>query len=889
MKTLLKVLLIAMMPVVTLSQELAKGPKSGSVPGGVTVTTDIFSAISKSTPKPFVSGRPHRGDPVVSETESRPQLKTLNPIFVEDNASTVDDAITRPLILEDFEGIPDQGVFPPPDPVIAVGPDHIMACVNTRFRIWDKDGTVLKTIEASDWFSELLPSQWVMYNPKVRYDHFDNRWLMVWLIDDGTWKVWGDTSYFLISVSDDSDPLGTWYNWAIPSHTVGDSAAGNIAAYEGVGFDEEALYITSNQHIPPVGNFEYVKIRIFDKSQFYHNDAGSVTWTDFWDIRDPDLLTLGVMQLMPAVTYGSPGQYFLLCSSRNSPGSDYNIFKIINPLHDPSLSAGSILVSQYVYPFHPNQLGGGQLRVGWRLRGESAVVYRDSTLYVVHHIASGPMYMYSGLRYARINPFVDTLMEEVTYAQNGYWYFYPAMMVDQNRNVAITFNRSSTSEYVGAFLTGRREEDPPGLSQSVLVKAGEANFVRIDSLGENRWGDYNGIALDPADEDVIWSFTEYAASPANTWGTWMARIKVIVGAPEPVWPPDDAVDLPVTLTFRWNHAEGSALYHLQVSTDSLFSSITFEDSTVADTSRLVGPLDTILYYWRVRGINNGGPGVWSPVWSFTSAPSTMREVVMQPGWNMVSVPVQIEDYSLNAVFPGAGPFVWHYSHGYHSQPALVPGEGYWLKSESAVSQEITGMPVMAETVGVTKGWNIVGSVSYPLAVGSMGSIPGGIVATGFYCYVGGGGYELEDTINPGCAAWVKVSEDGQLILSVGTAMSPTNRIYIVHSDELPPPPPGGGGGTQAENDVPKEYRLEQNYPDPFNPVTTIRYALPEGVFVRLSVFNLLGQEVRTLVNDIQGPGYKSVSFDAGGLPSGVYTYRISAGTFTDVKRMLLLK
>jgi len=267
----------------------------------------------------------------------------------------------------------------------------------------------------------------------------------------------------------------------------------------------------------------------------------------------------------------------------------------------------------------------------------------------------------------------------------------------------------------------------------------------------------------------------------------------------------------------------------------------------------------------------------------------MREVVMQPGWNMVSVPVQIEDYSLNAVFPGAGPFVWHYSHGYHSQPALVPGEGYWLKSESAVSQEITGMPVMAETVGVTKGWNIVGSVSYPLAVGSMGSIPGGIVATGFYCYVGGGGYELEDTINPGCAAWVKVSEDGQLILSVGTAMSPANRIYIVHSDELPPPPPGGGGGTQAENDVPKEYRLEQNYPDPFNPVTTIRYALPEGVFVRLSVFNLLGQEVRTLVNDIQGPGYKSVSFDAGGLPSGVYTYRISAGTFTDVKRMLLLK
>jgi photosystem II stability/assembly factor-like uncharacterized protein len=89
--------------------------------------------------------------------------------------------------------------------------------------------------------------------------------------------------------------------------------------------------------------------------------------------------------------------------------------------------------------------------------------------------------------------------------------------------------------------------------------------------------------------------------------------------------------------------------------------------------------------------------------------------------------------------------------------------------------------------------------------------------------------------------------------------------------------------------LPRELRLEQNYPNPFNPLTTITYSLPSSGRVYLSVFNVLGQEIATLVDGVEYAGYKSVSFDANRLSSGIYIYRITAGTFTDVKKMVLIK
>jgi len=94
--------------------------------------------------------------------------------------------------------------------------------------------------------------------------------------------------------------------------------------------------------------------------------------------------------------------------------------------------------------------------------------------------------------------------------------------------------------------------------------------------------------------------------------------------------------------------------------------------------------------------------------------------------------------------------------------------------------------------------------------------------------------------------------------------------------------------------IPKEFTLSQNYPNPFNPTTTISYALPTNAFVKLMVYNILGQKVKTLVDEEQTAGYRQVLWngqnDRGeAVGSGIYFYRIQAADFTKTAKMSLLK
>jgi hypothetical protein len=104
------------------------------------------------------------------------------------------------------------------------------------------------------------------------------------------------------------------------------------------------------------------------------------------------------------------------------------------------------------------------------------------------------------------------------------------------------------------------------------------------------------------------------------------------------------------------------------------------------------------------------------------------------------------------------------------------------------------------------------------------------------------------------------------------------------------------GAVSAASNVPAEFRLEQNYPNPFNPSTTIQYTVGgirdqgSGLSeVRIVIYDLLGREVATLANSRQAPGTYEVRFDGSRLASGTYFYGLSAGGFTSVRKMTLVK
>jgi len=90
-------------------------------------------------------------------------------------------------------------------------------------------------------------------------------------------------------------------------------------------------------------------------------------------------------------------------------------------------------------------------------------------------------------------------------------------------------------------------------------------------------------------------------------------------------------------------------------------------------------------------------------------------------------------------------------------------------------------------------------------------------------------------------------------------------------------------------DLPRAFRLSQNYPNPFNPSTTIRYSVPAEGHVTLKVFNVLGAEIVTVVDERKNRGWYEVTFDAAGLPSGVYLYQLRSGNSVDTRRMVLMR
>ncbi|MBI2987903.1 MAG: hypothetical protein HYY45_14160 [Deltaproteobacteria bacterium] len=433
-----------------------------------------------------------------------------------------------PSLGTNFNGISYTGWIPP-DPVLAAGPSNLVLVTNGSVTIRNKTGGLVASTSLEDFFSSVRASGENAFDPKVVFDVGSNRFFVAALgrINDPGCTAGNCVSHFFLGVSKSSSPTTTdssdWYFYSFDATLDGSTPTTNWADFPGLGLDDDVVVLTANMFAFSDG-FQYAKIRILDKSVLIA--GGSVTWTDFFDMTDPSS-GLEAFTLQPALTFGSPGTFFLISASSSSVLCDLVVWGIENALSSPTLTSQVAAASgTCANPPNAQQLGGGTaLDTGDKRLNSS--VYRNNSLWTAHAIrmnfGSGNV---SASRWVEIDvaswPNSVGFIQDSTFGADGIWYFYPSVMADASSNLAIVLSRSSTSEYASAYYTGRQGTEAANtLQPSELLKAGAGNYRRLDGNGNNRWGDFLGIGLDPSDGS-FWILGEYATA-SNQWGTWVGN------------------------------------------------------------------------------------------------------------------------------------------------------------------------------------------------------------------------------------------------------------------------------------------------------------------------------------------------------------------------------
>ncbi len=494
------------------------GPEKGTVPPGKVVSTDDFSAPLIAPAQFRIFNREEDIKPIPDEYNNERPASPFGTNMIRDNQYNIQGSKTDSVILfKDFQGFLHENSIPP-DPYIAAGPEHLMIVVNGYFRILDKDGNELKTISASKWCSKVLPGASV-FDPKVIYDHYSGRWVMVWLdVNDAS-----SEAYYMLSVSDDSNPLGNWFEWAVPSNYNGSTPSGSWADYEGVGFDDKAIYLTSNQFtFGQNASYQTTRIRIINKKGIYVSDSASAfSYTDLWDIKYPGT-TYGAFGLRPVRMYSHDESFYFVKNSPYVTGTQIAVYELIDPIGEtPTLVSYKIPVTAYKSPPNANQLGGGTPLIeggGAGIRNEP--IFKNGIIYVVHSVEYKDNGTYSGVHFLALDIFSQAAKTDFVFGAPHRYYIYPALALDANNNVFISYSRSGDYEYCGAYFSvvPAGEKSPTG---SIAIQPGKAHYIVTYGGSRNRWGDYNGAWQDPVDTNNVWLFSEFV-NQTDRWGTWIA-------------------------------------------------------------------------------------------------------------------------------------------------------------------------------------------------------------------------------------------------------------------------------------------------------------------------------------------------------------------------------
>ncbi|GJM19893.1 MAG: hypothetical protein DHS20C14_21060 [Phycisphaeraceae bacterium] len=481
----------------------------GAVAWGVTVpeiidTRDFPVQIQPVGP---ADGSTHRTKDILPP-HTRPQAAAKDPfngLFPDATISSV----PRATLNSQFSALDSSG-WNPPDPALAVGPDHVLVTVNQSLAWYTKGGTLqfsaIMGSQGSPGFFEGIGAGNFTFDPKCFYDHEAGRFVIVVL------EAYTSTAYITLAISDDSDPNGVWYKYRT-------DAVINVGAdtfwwdYPGAGYDADAYYFTSNLFGLNNNGFAGTGFRVYDKAPLL-TGAPAVYAT----LRDG-----GSASVQACQHFGANAEAFFVSEGS---GTTLRFHAISDPLTAPTLNAVDVAVPGYSGAGSSPVLGGGSISVvGSRIMN---CAWRNGNVVAGHSVWDGSKNVARWYEFDMGDwpdsgsPTLDQ-SGEIDMGSGIYTYF-PAVYPNADGSIGMVFGRSSTSERVSMYVTGRNTDDLPGeMGDPVLVRTGTRSGT------DGRWGDYYDIAVDPDDGTTFWAVGQTDENGIG-WDPRIASFSVIPGA-----------------------------------------------------------------------------------------------------------------------------------------------------------------------------------------------------------------------------------------------------------------------------------------------------------------------------------------------------------------------
>lgn len=287
-------------------------------------------------------------------------------------------------------------------------------------------------------------------------------------------------------------------------------------------------------------------------------------------------------------------------------------------------------------------------------------------------------------------------------------------------------------------------------------------------------------------------------------------------------------------------------------------------------------------------------------------PQNSIAVNVDSGWNIIGS----VDHAVPVPSGGiVASNVYEYSAGYSIASSILPGRGYWVKTSSGGSlilgpastpkrdDKLAAAGAITFASGAGKQTLYVSG--NPMAASELAyyELPPASPRGGFDVRFASG--RLLESAQAGREFQIRISNPSNII-NLNWEMKNVQADLLIGGNSLPLSGSGNVVGMKGASEmilriirtmagIPEAYRLEQNHPNPFNPATNFEFAIQHPSSVSLKVFDLLGQEVATVVHEVLEAGVHRRSWDAGGLPTGVYFYRLDAGSFTETKKLMLVR